>query len=132
MGELLRELSQREQTFYDCPITPKDLSELVIFIEKGTINGRIGKTVFSEMISTGDSPEKIIKDKGLFQVTDSTEILKLVKQAIENNPKPVEQLQEGKDTALNFLVGQVMKFSRGKANPQLAAEMIKKELQIEN
>ncbi len=128
MVELLRELSQSNKTFSQCPISPKDFAELILLITDNTINGKIAKTVFNDMFSSGRSASAIIEEKGLKQVTDTHEILEFVKQAIENNPIPVQQLKEGKSTALNFLVGQVMKLSKGKANPQLVSEMIKKEL----
>ncbi len=127
MVELLRELSQSNKTFDKCPISPKDFAELILLITDNTINGKIAKTVFNDMFSSRKSASVIIDEKGLKQVTDTKEILEFVKRAIENNPIPVQQLKEGKASALNFLVGQVMKFSKGKANPQLASEMIKKE-----
>ncbi len=128
MVELLRELSQANKTFDQCPVNPENFAELIKLIDNKTINGKIAKAVFSDMFSSGKTALEIIDEKGLKQVTDTDEILQFVKKAVESNPTPVQQLKEGKSTALNFLVGQVMKFSKGKANPQLASDMIKKEL----
>ena len=128
MGELLRECSQAKVSISDNPITPAYLVSLLAMINKGTINGKIAKSIFSEMFTSGVHPEKIVKDKGLVQVTDTNEILNFVKQAVDANPKPVEEFKNGKGTALNYLVGQVMKLSKGKANPQLAAETIRKTI----
>jgi aspartyl-tRNA(Asn)/glutamyl-tRNA(Gln) amidotransferase subunit B len=128
MAELLREISLVGISMSACPIKPVDFVSLIKLIDSGSINGKIAKMVFVEMFSTGKGPEEIVNEKGLTQVTDTSEILNFVKQAIEANPQPVQQVKEGKATALNFLVGQVMKLSRGKANPQLAAEALKNEL----
>ncbi|MCH2176214.1 MAG: Asp-tRNA(Asn)/Glu-tRNA(Gln) amidotransferase subunit GatB [Lentisphaeria bacterium] len=128
MTELLRELSDAGLSINECPITPENLGELLGLIDKKVINGRIAKEVFAEMFKTGDAPGKIVKDKGLEQVTDTSAISEFVIQAIDNNEKAVGEYLAGKETALNFLVGQVMRFSRGKANPNLAQEALKEEL----
>ena len=126
MGELLRECSQAKIPISDNPVPPEYLISLLSMIDKGLINGKIAKSVFSEMFTSGKHPEIIVKAKDLPQITDTDEILNFAMQAIEKNPGPVEEFKNGKHTALNFLVGQIMKFSKGKANPQLAAETLKK------
>ena len=125
MAELLRECSQAKIPIKSSPITPKNLVALLSMIDSGKINGRIAKIVFGEMFSSGKDPASIVEAKGLVQVTDSNEILSWVKEAIASHPGPVQEFQNGKTAALNFLVGQVMKLSKGKANPQLAAEKLK-------
>ena len=128
MGELLRECSQARIPIADNPVTPEHLAALLSLIDDGTINGKIAKSVFSEMFTSGAHPQKIVEAKGLIQVTDSQEIMNFVNEAITANPGPAKEFKNGKNAALNFLVGQVMKLSRGKANPNLAAETLKKIL----
>ena len=92
--------------------------------EANPSNGKIAKEVLKEIFKTGKSPGSIVEEKGLVQVTDTGEINDFIVKAIEANPRPVEQYKSGKEEAMNFLVGQVMKFSKGKANPQLARDML--------
>ena len=111
-----------------CPIKPEDLAALVDLIGKGTINNRIGKDVFAEMFRTGVSPDAIVKEKGLAQVSDDGAVAAFVDQAIAANPAQVEQYRAGNAKVLQFLVGQVMKVSRGKANPQSVIALLKEKL----
>ncbi len=129
MVELLRELSQSDTAIADCPVSPENLAALIGLIDKNVINGKIAKTVFVEMFKTGADPAAIVKEKGLEQVTDSSEITRFVQEAVAANPGPVQEFRSGKEQALNFLVGQVMKLSRGKANPQMAAQGLKDEIE---
>ncbi len=128
MTELLRELSDRGVAIADSPVPPEAMAELVALIEKGTISGKIAKTVFAEMLSTGGHPSQIVKDKGLVQVSDTGALEAFVDQAIAANAAVVEDYRSGKKKALQFLIGQVMKFSRGKANPQMVVELLKEKL----
>lgn len=128
MTELMRELAEAEKGFADCPVQPQQLAGLIELIEGGTISGRVAKGVFSEMFRTGRTAEELVKEQGLEQVSDSGAIDDLVQQAIAANPKPVQQYREGKASALNFLMGQVMRLSRGKANPKLVTEMLRAAL----
>ena len=109
-------------------ITPENLAELVDLIEQKTINGKIAKEVFPEMFETGKKASEIVKEKGLVQVSDSGAIAEVVSQAIAANPAQVEQYRSGNAKVLQFLVGQVMKLSKGKANPQLVVAELKKQL----
>ena len=95
----------------------------------GTISGKIAKTIFVEMWKSADSPEKIVKDKGLVQITDTGEIEKIVDEVISKNPKAVEEYRAGKRKAIGALVGQIMKATRGKANPQMVNELLAKKLE---
>ncbi len=131
MVELLREMSECGKPFSQCPVLPGHLAELLDLIEKNTINGRIAKTVFIEMFTTAKAPGIIIEDKGLTQVTDLKAIDIFVQQAMVANPGPVSDFRNGKQASLQFLIGQVMKISRGKANPQLAAERLYEMLKNE-
>ena len=128
ISELLRLLGETKTGIESCPIKPEDLAALVDLIGKGTINNRIGKDVFSEMFRTGASPDAIVKEKGLAQVSDDGAVAAFVDQAIAANPAQVEQYKAGNAKVLQFLVGQVMKVSRGKANPQSVIALLKKKL----
>jgi len=128
ISELLRELSDAEITIADCKITPANFAEMIELINKKTISGKIAKQVFAEMFTTGNSPSNIVKEKGLVQVTDSSEIEAFVNQAISDNQTQVQQYRDGNQKVLQFFVGQVMKLSRGKANPQMVVSMLKDKL----
>ncbi len=127
MSELMGKISDSEK-IDDFPVTPSKLATLLKLIENNTISGKIAKTVFEDMITTGKDPENLVKEKGLEQVTDSNAIEDLVAKAIANNPQSAEDYRNGKEKALKFLVGQVMKESRGTANPQMVNEILIKKL----
>lgn len=128
VGELMRELSESGHSFADCPLPPENLAAMVDLIQDGTINGKIGKTVFAEMFSTGKKPADIIREKGLVQVSDEGAVLKFVEDVIAGNPAQVQQYHEGRKNVLQYLVGQVMKASRGKANPQTVQKLLAEKL----
>lgn len=128
ISELLRELGDSGIEVNDCKVPAAALAKLVSLIEKGTINGKIAKTVFAEMFASGDDPEKIIEAKGLSQVSDSGAIEAFVDQALADNPTQVEQYKAGNPKVLQYFVGQVMKLSRGKANPRMVVGMLKEKL----
>ena len=110
------------------PVQPQQIGELVAAIEAGQISGKQGKDVFAEMLATGKSPATIIKEKGLAQVSDTGAIEGFCDQAIAGNPKSVADFKAGNKAALNALVGQVMKLSKGKANPQLVSAILARKL----
>lgn len=128
ISELLRELADAEIEIQECKITPADFAEMLELINKKTISGKIAKQVFAEMFISGGSPAEIVKEKGLIQVTDSSEIEAFVDQAIAENEPQVQQFRDGNTKVLQYFVGQVMKLSRGKANPQMVVEMLKEKL----
>jgi len=101
---------------------------MIKLITNGTISSKIAKTVFKELIENGGDAEKIVKEKGLVQVSDEGALLKWVTEAIQNNPKSVEDFKNGKQKAVGSLVGQVMKASKGQANPQMVNKLIVEEL----
>ena len=127
-SELLRMLGEAKCPIDECRVTPENLAELVDLIEQKTINGKIAKEVFPEMFETGRKASEIVKEKGLVQVSDSGAIAEVVAQAVAANPAQVEQYRSGNAKVLQFLVGQVMKLSKGKANPQLVVAELKKQL----
>ena len=131
MGDLLRFFKDSNTDLKDLsatPVKPNMLASMIALVEKGTISGKIAKTVMEEMCATGKSPEKIIEEKGLVQISNIDEIQKIVLKVIEDNPKPVEQYRQGKTGNFGFFVGQVMKATGGRANPQTVNELLKKTL----
>ncbi len=112
----------------DFLISPENFAEFLSMIYTGEISSKIAKTVLKEMFGTSKDPSQIIEEKGLQQITDKGEIERVIQEVIEKNPKPVEDYKKGKETALQFLVGQVMAQTKGKANPQTVNEILKKLL----
>lgn len=130
MGDVLRRLNEDEIGIEDTSITPKTLSDLIAMVKNKRINNNTGKKVLREMFQTGKDPETIVKEKGLIQISDESELEKMVEKILNENPQSIEDYKNGKDRAVGFLVGQTMKASKGKANPQmvnkLIVEMLKK------
>ncbi len=128
MGEFMRLINEQGLEIDQVKVKPKDLAAMFTLQDKGVISSKIAKTVFEDMFKTGKDPDAVVKEKGLVQISDVSEIENIVQDVIKNNPAPVSQYLEGKEKVLGFLVGQVMKFSHGKANPQMANEYLKKAL----
>jgi aspartyl-tRNA(Asn)/glutamyl-tRNA(Gln) amidotransferase subunit B len=128
MGDLLRELKRDEREIDQCPVTPQHLVEMLEMIKEGTISGKIAKDLLGEMYRTGERPEKIVRDKGWVQIVDEGEIEKAIENAMEGNPKQVEDYRKGKEKLFGFFVGEVMKQTKGKANPKLVNELLRKKL----
>jgi len=128
MGDLLRELKRDEREIDLCPVTPGHLTEMLSMIKEGTISGKIAKDVFEEMYRTGERPEKIVREKGWIQILDEGEIEKAVERVMGANTKQVEDYRKGKEKIFGFFVGEVMKQTKGKANPKLVNELLKKKL----
>ncbi len=127
-GELFALLNEKNLEISQSPISAKNLSKLIDLIENGTISGKIAKSVFEIMADGNKDPEKIVKEKGLKQESDPKELEKLINKVISENPDEVNEYKSGKDKLFGFFVGQVMKISAGKANPQLVNEILKKKL----
>lgn len=128
MTELLRELKQAEKSIVDSPISASALGELVKLIDQGTISGKIGKTVFQEMWKTGQSAEKIIKEKNLVQITDTSAIEKIIQEVLDANPSQVADYRGGRTKLFGFFVGAVMKASKGQANPETVNQILTEKL----
>lgn len=128
LNELLGRLNREGKTLDESPIKPDALSGLIALISDNTISGKIAKDVFLEMFETGKDAASIVKDKGLQQVTDMGAIEKIVDEVIAANPDNVAAYKGGKDKLLGFFVGQVMKNSGGKANPDIVNQLIKQKL----
>jgi aspartyl-tRNA(Asn)/glutamyl-tRNA(Gln) amidotransferase subunit B len=128
MGALMRLLNEENKPFEDCSLKPKQLVDMLKLIDKDTISGKIAKTVFEEMYKTGKDAESIVREKGLVQISDAGEIEKIVDDVLAKNPKEVARYRAGEEKLLGFFVGHVMKLTKGKANPQLVNELLKKKL----
>jgi aspartyl-tRNA(Asn)/glutamyl-tRNA(Gln) amidotransferase subunit B len=129
MVELMRELRREEKEIEHCPITPSQLAALLDLIQKGVISGKLAKTVFEAMVQTGQDPEAIVKDKGMVQVTDPEQILPVIEEILGASPNQVAEYRAGKSKVFGYFVGEVMKRTRGQANPKLVNEMLKKKLE---
>ncbi len=128
MGDFLRFLNAEKRDIRDAPVSPEALSEMINLIEDGTISGKIAKEVFEDMYRGGKRAAGIIKEKGLVQITDTAALEKAIDEVIAANPDNLARYRAGKDKLFGFFVGQVMKATQGKANPNLVNEMLKKKL----
>ena len=128
MGELMRELNNSGTAISASPITPERLVSLLQIVDKGTISLKVAREIFPELYSSAKTPEQIVQEKGLTQVSDEGALAKIIEEVLSKNPGQVAQFKEGKQQVLGFLVGQVMKASGGKANPGKVNELLKKKL----
>jgi aspartyl-tRNA(Asn)/glutamyl-tRNA(Gln) amidotransferase subunit B len=128
MGDIMRFLNEEKRDIRQCPITAKSLADMIRLIEEGTISGKMAKEIVEDMYKTGKSPQTIIEEKGLVQITDESELIKTIASIIEANPNQLADYRGGKEKLFGFFVGQVMKATQGKANPQLVNELLKKML----
>ncbi|TVP87753.1 MAG: Asp-tRNA(Asn)/Glu-tRNA(Gln) amidotransferase subunit GatB [Alkalicoccus sp.] len=128
MGEVNAYLNQEGKELQDVPLTPKSLAGMIQLIEEGTISSKIAKKVFKELIEKGGDAKQIVEDKGLVQISDEGAIRGMVNDALDQNTQSVEDYKNGKGKAIGFLVGQVMKASKGKANPQLVNSLLQEEI----
>jgi aspartyl-tRNA(Asn)/glutamyl-tRNA(Gln) amidotransferase subunit B len=129
ISELFGQLNKNSISLNECKITPKMLAQMVKLIEDGVISGKIAKVVFETMFETGEQPEKIIKEKGLVQMSDSGILSAIIDEILSENPDSVAAYKSGKDKLFGFFVGQVMKKTEGKANPSLVNDLLKERLQ---
>jgi aspartyl-tRNA(Asn)/glutamyl-tRNA(Gln) amidotransferase subunit B len=129
ISELFGQLNKNSISLNECKITPKMLAQMVKLIEDGVISGKIAKVVFETMFKTGEQPEKIIKEKGLVQMSDSGILSAIIDEILSENPDSVAAYKSGKDKLFGFFVGQVMKKTEGKANPSLMNDLLKERLQ---
>jgi aspartyl-tRNA(Asn)/glutamyl-tRNA(Gln) amidotransferase subunit B len=127
-SELLRELENGGLTADKSPVPASEMGALVRLIDEGTISGKQGKDVLVEMFASGKTAAAIVEERGLVQVSDTGEIDRVIDEVIAGNPKPLEQYRAGKETLFGFFVGQVMKASKGKANPKVVNERLKEKL----
>ena len=124
LTEILRVLKEKNISIEEFSVEPENIGKLIKLIKANTISSKIAKDVFEILLSENKDPEIIVKEKGLVQITDNSEIEKIVEQVLNENPQSVEDYKAGKSNALKYLVGQSMRLSKGKANPQMINEMI--------
>jgi aspartyl-tRNA(Asn)/glutamyl-tRNA(Gln) amidotransferase subunit B len=130
MVELLKELKRNEREIDQSPVSAFDLASLLDLIQEGLISGKIAKMVFEEMVATGKAPRVIVEEKGLVQVTDSGQIQTVVDEVLQANPEKIADYKAGKTKLFGFFVGEVMKKSKGKANPKIVNELLKQKLDL--
>jgi aspartyl-tRNA(Asn)/glutamyl-tRNA(Gln) amidotransferase subunit B len=128
LNDLQSALATNNRTIGDCPIPPSALDELVSLIDNGKISGKQGKDVFAEMFATGKNAAAVVREKGIEQLSDAGAIEAMCDDVIAANPKPVADFKAGNGASLNFLKGQVIKLSKGKANPALVGEILERKL----
>jgi aspartyl-tRNA(Asn)/glutamyl-tRNA(Gln) amidotransferase subunit B len=128
MTELMRQLKGEEDGIASCPVSPVQLADLLMLVDNGTVSGKIAKTVFDEMYATGKDPDTIIKEKGLVQVSDTQELAGIIQKVLDDSPDEVAKFLGGKKKLMGFFVGQVMKETKGKANPKVVNQILGEEL----
>jgi aspartyl-tRNA(Asn)/glutamyl-tRNA(Gln) amidotransferase subunit B len=128
MGDVLRFLNEEKRDIHQCPITAGSLADMINLIEEGTISGKMAKDIIGDMYQTGRPPQDIIREKGLVQITDEGELAKTIAAIIDAHPGQLADYRSGKEKLFGFFVGQVMKATQGKANPQLVNNLLKKML----
>ena len=128
MGDLSKHLNASEHSIEACPVTPERLAGLLSLIDKGTISGKIAKTVFEDMWATGQDAQTIVKEKGLVQISDEGAIIAIVDAVIAAHPQSAADYHAGKEKAIGFLVGQIMKQTKGRANPELVNKLLKERI----
>ncbi len=128
MGDLMRLLNEDNKSIDECPLKPEQLAGMLKLIDNGTISGKIAKTVFEEMYRTGKDADIIVKEKGLVQISDAGEIERAIDEILLKSQKEVERYRAGDEKLMGFFVGQVMKATKGKANPQVVNDLLRKKL----
>jgi aspartyl-tRNA(Asn)/glutamyl-tRNA(Gln) amidotransferase subunit B len=128
MGDLLRFLNEDKGDIRSCPVSAESLGDMIRLIEEGTISGKMAKDLIQDMYKTGKPPRTIIAEKGMVQITDEGALATVIDEIIAANPNQLAQYRSGKDKLFGYFVGQVMKATQGKANPQLINELLKKKL----
>jgi len=124
MGDVLRILNEKRLGLSELSLSAGGLLEIIRLVDSGKVNISVGRSLLDEVVETGKSPEEIVREKGLLQISDEGELEEIARRVIENNPKPVEDYKRGKKAAIGFLVGQVMRETRGRANPKKVSAVI--------
>ncbi|MFP8645095.1 Asp-tRNA(Asn)/Glu-tRNA(Gln) amidotransferase subunit GatB [Priestia aryabhattai] len=128
MGEVSAYLNSNQKELSNVALTPEGLAGMIQLIQEGTISSKIAKKVFKELIENGGDAKKIVKEKGLVQISDDATLRKFVTDALDANPQSIEDFKNGKDRAIGFLVGQIMKASKGQANPPMVNKILLEEI----
>jgi aspartyl-tRNA(Asn)/glutamyl-tRNA(Gln) amidotransferase subunit B len=129
MVEVMRLLSESGKSISQCALTPESLADLILLLDQRVINGPTAKELIPELFEKGGMPKALVEARGLGQVSDTSSLEAFVQQAIASNPKSVEDYKAGKKAAAGYFVGQVMKLSKGKADPKLVGELVAKALE---
>ncbi|KPJ68650.1 glutamyl-tRNA amidotransferase [candidate division WOR-1 bacterium DG_54_3] len=129
LGDLSAYLNENKRSIDQIDFTPAQLAEILQLMDQGTISGKIAKNVLIEVLRTGKQIKDVIAESGMTQISDEKELVKTIKEVLKNNPNPVEEYKKGKKTAIGFLVGQVMKATKGRANPGLVNKLLKQTLE---
>ncbi|MGM0845161.1 MAG: Asp-tRNA(Asn)/Glu-tRNA(Gln) amidotransferase subunit GatB [Bacillota bacterium] len=128
MGEVSAYMNSEQKELDDLPMTPEGLAGMIKLIQDGTLSSKMAKKVFKELVEKGGDPSQIVKEKGLVQISDEGELLKIVSATLDDNPQSIEDFKNGKDRALGFLVGQIMKKTKGQANPPMVNKLLIEEM----
>ncbi len=128
MGELMRYLNEEKIEIEDSPISPEKLVEMLKLIDKGVISGKMAKNVFEKMFKTRKDASQIVEESGITQITDEDELFEVIDKVIKENPRSIEDFNKGKEKALNYLVGQVMRYTKGRAKPDFVFDTIKQRI----
>ncbi|GGI64643.1 Asp-tRNA(Asn)/Glu-tRNA(Gln) amidotransferase subunit GatB [Enterococcus alcedinis] len=128
MGEVSAYLNSEKIELHDTKLTPENLAGMIALIEDGTISSKIAKKVFRELILNGGEAKKVVEDQGLIQLSDPSQLLPMINEVLDNNQQSIDDFKNGKDRAVGFLVGQIMKATRGKANPGVVNKLLQEEL----
>ncbi|RKQ34627.1 Asp-tRNA(Asn)/Glu-tRNA(Gln) amidotransferase subunit GatB [Oceanobacillus halophilus] len=129
MGEVSAYMNKHYKELHDLAITPEALAKMIKLIEDGTISSKIAKKVFAELVDKGGDPEKIVKEKGLVQISDPEQLKEIVNKVLDENEQSITDYKAGKGKALGFLVGQIMKATKGQANPPMVNKILKEEIE---
>lgn len=129
MGEVSAYMNKHYKEMHDLAITPEALAKMIMLIEDGTISSKIAKKVFAELVEKGGDPEKIVKEKGLVQISDPEQLKEIVNKVLDENEQSIIDYKGGKGKALGFLVGQIMKATKGQANPPMVNKILKEEIE---
>ena len=128
MGELIRYLNEEKVEIEDSPISPDKLVEMLKLIDQGVISSKMAKDVFEKMFKTAKSASQIVKESGIIQITDENELIELIDRVIKENPQSAMDFKQGKEQALNYLVGKVMSYTKGRAKPDFVFKALKQRL----
>ena len=128
MGEVSAYLNSEKMELPDTKLTPENLAGMIQLIADGTISSKIAKKVFRELITNGGDAKKVVEEKGLVQLSNPEQLLPIINTILDNNEQSITDFKNGKDRAVGFLVGQVMKETRGKANPGVVNKLLQEEL----
>ena len=128
MGDVSAYLNSAHIELHDTKLTPSNLAGMINLVADGTISSKIAKTVFKELIENGGDAKEVVEKKGLVQLSDPAQLLPIINEILEKNQQSIEDFKNGKDRAVGFLVGQIMKATKGKANPGVVNKLLQEEL----